>query len=223
MNRYGDDRNVRRMVLRLSAREFGMQRRLFGPDIKRLAAVSDAGMGRVLRDLRAASELQSFRVWLVGSRVQPGRSGSDVDVVLSPRAGTSPGDHLIDHALWYCREYGLYGATSTCVIDPCFRMGGPTVAVVPLRPDAMIKTVKLFSPRLARLVTRGRIREWRRSGDVSIEFVRRAGDTDYYGKLPSGDFDGSLCCYLRPAIEILSADRDDPLHAIPTNPSGRAG
>jgi hypothetical protein len=214
MTQYGGDRSVRRMALRVTARGLGMQQRLFGPDIQGLAPVSDAGLGRVLRDLPAASELQSFRIWLVGSRLEPGRTGSDIDLVLSPRPGTLPSEHLIEHALWYCREYGLYGATPACVIDPCFRAGGPTVALVPLRPHVRIKTVKLLSPRLADLVTRGRIPVCRRVGDVGIEFVRRAEDTDYFGKLPRGDFDGSRWPYLRPAIEIVPADNDDLSRAI---------
>jgi hypothetical protein len=40
-------------------------------------------------------------------------------------------------------------------------------------------------------------------GDAAIEFVRRAQDTDYYGKLPRGDFDGSRWPYLRQAVEIV--------------------
>lgn len=206
MTRYGGDRSVRRMALRLSARGLGMQQRLFGPDIRGLAPVSDAGLGRVLSGLPDASELQYFRIWLVGSRLEPGRAGSDIDLVLSPRPGTRPSEHLIEHALWFCREYGLYGASPACVIDPCFRQGGPTVGMVPLRPHARITTIKLLSPRLAGLVTQGRIRECRRVGDIGIEFVRRAEDTDYFWKLPRGDFDGSRWPYLRPAIEIVSPD-----------------
>jgi hypothetical protein len=214
MTQHGGDRSVHRMVLRLTARGLGMQQRLFGPDILGLAPVSDAGLGRVLHDLSAASELQSFRIWLVGSRLEPGRTGSDIDLVLSPRPGALPSEDLIEYALWYCREYGLYGAIPACVIDPCFRGGGPTVALVPLRPHVRIKTVKLLSPRLADLAMRGRMRECRRVGDVGIEFVRRAGDTDYYGKLPCGDFDGLRWPYLRPAIEIIPADNDDLPTAI---------
>ena len=120
VSQYGGDRSVGRIALRLTARGLGMQRRLFGPDIEGLPPVSDAGLGHVLRDLSAASELQSFRIWLVGSRLEPGRTGSDIDLVLSPRPGTLPSEHLIEHALWYCREYGLYGSAPSCVIDPCF-------------------------------------------------------------------------------------------------------
>jgi len=150
----------------------------------------------------------------VGSRLEPGRTGSDIDLVLSPRPCTLPSEHLIERALWYCRENGLYEAIPACLIDPCFRVDGPTVALVPLRPHVRIKTVKLLSPRLADLVMRGRIREWRRVGDVGIEFVRRAEDTDYFGKLPRGDFDGSRWPYLRPAIEIVAADNRDRSHSI---------
>jgi hypothetical protein len=209
MAQYGGDRSVRRLALRLTARGLDMQQRLFGPDMQGLAPVSDAELGRVLHDLRAAAELRSFRIWLVGSRLEPGRTGSDIDLVLSPRAGTWPSEHLIGQALWYCREYGLYGAIPACVIDPCFRVDGPTVDLVPLRPHVTIKTIKLLSPRLADLVTRGRIRESRPVGEVGIELVRRAQDTDYYGKLPLGDFDGSRWPYLRPAAEIVRVDNDE--------------
>ena len=218
-----DNGTPRRKAVRLSARELDTQRHLFGPDIKLVRPVSDAQMGRVLCDLRAACELESFRIWLVGSRVQPGRTGADIDVVLSPGFGTSPNDHLIEQALWHCREYGLYGATPACVIDPCFRAYGPTVDLVPLPPHATIETVKLLSPRLAQLAAGGRLRDWRRLGEFSIKFVRHAEDTDYYAKLPTRHFDGSLCCYLRPAIEIASADPEDLLHTIHANHSGPAG
>jgi hypothetical protein len=211
---YGDSLSVRPMTMRLIDFGPGLQHRLFGPHVKRLGPVSDTDMGRVLRDLRAAPELGPFRIWLVGSRVEPEKRGSDIDLVLSPRPGTLPSDYRIEHALRYCREYGLYGASPACVIDPCFRVGGPTVGLVPLPPRVVIKTVKLFSPRLSDLVARGRIRECRRLGDISIEFVRRAADTDYYGKLPRGDFDGSRLPYLRPAIEVTFADDSDFVHEI---------
>jgi hypothetical protein len=214
MTQHGGDRSVRRMALCITARRLGMQQRLFSLGVQGLAPVSDATLGRVLRDVAAASELQSFRIWLVGSRLEPGRTGSDIDLVLSPGSGTFPSEHLIARALWYCREYGLYGASPACVIDPCFRVGGPTVALVPLRPNVKITTVKLLSPRLADLVTHGRIRECRRVGDVGIEFVRRAEETDYFGKLPRRDFKGSRWPYLRPAIEIVPADNGDLSHAI---------
>jgi hypothetical protein len=226
MSQYGGDGGAHRMTLCLpaqlylpaqfclSARGLRMQQRLFGPGLRGLAPVPDARLWHILRDLSAAPELSFFRVWLVGSRLASGRTGSDVDLVLSPRPGTLPSEHLVERALWHCREYGLYGVEPACVVDPCFRLAGPTVTLVPLLPDARIKTVKLFSPRLADLVRRGRIRECRRVGDVSIEFVRRAGDTDYYRKLPRKDFDGSRRPYLRPAIQVVPADNDGLPHPI---------
>ena len=217
-----DDGNVCRMLLRRNAIGHEMQQRLFGPELRLLGPVSDADIGRALRDLRAAAELDSFRLWLVGSRVDPGQEGSDVDVVLSPRPGAVQSVDLIEHALWHCREYGLRGTTPACVIDPCFRVRGPAVAVVPLRPHDVIKTVKLLSPRMAALATRGRLREWRRLGEISIEFLRRAEDTDYYGKLPRGDFDGSRWPYLRPAIEITSDDDRDLARGMHRPGLGRA-
>jgi hypothetical protein len=207
--------NPPRLLVGLSARQRAMHKRLYDFHVKLVSPVSDAGMACVLRDLRAAPELQSFRIWLVGSRLQPGRDGSDIDVVLSPRPGTWPRDHVIETALWFCREYGLYGATPACVIDPCFRVDGPTVDRIPLRPEAAITTVKLMSPKLADLLARGRIRECRRLGDLAIEFVRRAEHADYYRKLPRADFDGSRWPYLRPAIEIDPAEDGELLHRIP--------
>jgi len=201
------------MGLRVTARTLAMQQRLFGADIRRLAPVSDDGLARVLGDLRAASELQPFRIWLVGSRLEPGRTESDVDVVISPRLGSLPSDDLIEHALWCCRDHGLYAATPSCVIDPCFRVDGPTVSVVPLRSDTRIRTVKLLSPRLAELVKRGGISEYRSVGHVGLEFVRQAEDTDYFQKLPRADFADSRQPYLRPAMEIVAADNDDQSHA----------
>jgi len=199
----------RRTPVCLSVRDREMQRRLFGPHVNLVAPVSDARMGSVLRDLRAAPELHAFQLWLVGSRVQPGRDASDIDLVLSPRSGTVPSEHGVERALWCCREYGLYRGSPACVIDPCFRLVGPTLAQVPLRPDAVIKTVKLLSPKLVHLVLRGRIRHFRRVGHLAIEFVRRAAETEYYGKLPRADFDGSRSPYLRPAIEVIATADDD--------------
>jgi hypothetical protein len=206
---YGGDHGIRQAVMRLTAPALSMQQHLFGPGIRGLAPVSDVAADRVLRELSAASELRDFRIWLVGSRLEPGRAESDIDLVLSPRPGAWPGEPLIERALRHCREYGLYRAAPACVIDPCFRAGGPTVALVPLPPQLRIRTVKLLSPRMADLVTRGRLPECRRVGDVSLEFVRRAGDTDYYRKLPRADFGAASRPYLRPAIEITAAGRND--------------
>ena len=51
-------------------------------------------------------------------------------------------------------------------------------------------------------------------GEISIEFLRRAEDTGYYGKLPREDFDGSRWPYLRPAIEVTSAVEGDFVHGV---------
>jgi hypothetical protein len=188
-------------------RQSDMHGRLFGPDIPRGASVSDAAVYRILDDLRAAPELRSFRLWLVGSRLEPGRQDSDVDLVLSPGNRSAPDEQLVADALWHCREYGLYETRDPCVIDPCFRSDGPARDVVPLPPRALITTVKLLSPRMMGLARRGRLRMWRPFGDVALAFVRRACDTGYYAKLPLGDFAGAQCRYLRPAVEIDSDTR----------------
>jgi hypothetical protein len=65
-----------------------------------------------------------------------------------------------------------------------------------------LQTAKLFSPKLARLVREGRIQLYRRFGRFSIEYWRQAGETGFYSKLPRRRFEGVLCPYLRPAIEI---------------------
>jgi hypothetical protein len=176
--------------------------RLFGLKQEDIAPVSDADLWRILGELRAASVLDPVRLWLVGSRVEPGKVSSDVDLVLSPRAGFALSDCLIERALWYCRYFGLYVADPQCVMDPCFRAGGPAETIVPLQPDTIIQTLKLLSPKLARLVAAGQISQYRRAGRRSIEYVRRAGDTDYYKKLPKRNFDGEPSPYLRPAVEI---------------------
>jgi hypothetical protein len=191
------------MSLHLTQLDLRMQECLYGSVKERIAPVSDIEMWSVLRELRAANELKPFRIWLVGSRVEAGMNGSDVDLVLSPRVGFSLSDHVIERALRYCRNYGLFVANPACVLDPCFRLLGPTVALVPLSPHMIVKTVKLLSPRLTKLIVAGRIREYRRLGDgFSVEFLRQAKDTDYYRKLPKGSFDGLLTSYLRPAIEV---------------------
>ncbi len=40
-------------------------------------------MVQVLRTLRESHALRSFRMWLVGSRVEPGRDTCDIDLLLS--------------------------------------------------------------------------------------------------------------------------------------------
>jgi hypothetical protein len=205
---YGDQDSAIWMLLRLTASQRDTHRRLFGPDIRRAVPASDASVHRILSRLRASPALRSFRMWLVGSRIQPGHPGSDVDLVLSPVTGFTPDEQFVADALRYCREYGLRGTKEACVIDPCFRRNGPTRHRVPLPPDAMITTVKLLSPNLVTLVRRGRIRAWRPCGDVGLQFVRRAADTGYYAKLPLGVFTGASCRYLRPAIEIHDTTTD---------------
>jgi hypothetical protein len=180
-----------------------MHRRLFGFDKK--MPVSDSDMWRILTELRAASVLEPFRLWLVGSRLDHSSRKSDIDLVLSPRAGFSLwSDVAIERALWFCRNFGLNLANPCCAVDPCFRPEGPTRAIVPLRPHTVLQTCKLFSPKIVKLVRNGRITHYRRFGFFSIEYLRRAEDTDYYGKLPSCEFDGSRSSYLRPAVEIFS-------------------
>jgi len=184
--------------------ELRMQAQLFGISKEEILPISDAQMWRVFHELRACYELEQFRIWLAGSRVQPGNDDSDIDIVLSPRPGLSPDDATIERALWHCRNYGLYQANPACVIDPCFRTRGATLDLVPLQPLLILQTIKLFSPRLMRLVVSGRLQEYRRVGFFSIEYSRPAKDTDYYKKLPKRVFDGRLLAYLRPAIEITS-------------------
>lgn len=188
----------------LTTIELGMQRRLYGRRSKRVTAVPDSAMWRALRALRAHSNLNSFRIWLVGSRVEPGRFESDIDVILSPRAGFPLRDQTIERALWYCRNYGLYLASPRVVVDPCFRAAGPTLELSALRPHSILKSVKLLSPKLTQEVLAGRIRGYRRLGYFSIEYWRRTGDTNYYAKLPRRSFGGRQSPYLRPAIEVVS-------------------
>ena len=189
------------MKTHLKLVQLDTRRRLFGLHEQDIAPVSDAQMWRILGELRAAPVLQPFRLWLVGSRVESGKASSDVDLVLSPRVGYALSDALIERALWYCRYFGLYAAKPACVLDPCFRAGGPTLAIGPLQPDTVIKTIKLFSPKLAKLIRDGQISEYRRIGRCGIEYIRRASDTEYYRKLPSRAFDGVPLPYLRPAID----------------------
>jgi len=182
---------------------FRMQVRLYGPDTRRSHPISDEALWSCLRELRAAAPLDSFRIWLVGSRLDPCRNDSDADLVLAPKADSSLSDSTIEDALWYCREYPLYRADPTCIVDPCYRASGPHLDLAALLPDEVRATVKLFSPQLLHEVLAGRIREYRCFSRFSIEYVRRAGETNYYRKLPRGNFGGRLLPYLRPALEVI--------------------
>lgn len=184
--------------------EIGMQRRLFGARLRQAFPASDSSMWRVLVALRTNSELDCFRIWLIGSRVEPGRHNSDTDVVLSPQARFPLSDQAIERALWYCRNYGLFIANPPVVVDPCYRSEGPTLELQALRAGSTLRSVKLFSPKITREVRARRIRNYRRLGYFSIEFCRRAGDTGFYAKLPRHSFGGLLSPYLRPAIEVVS-------------------
>ena len=160
---------------------------------------------RALRRMRAHPDLASFRLWLVGSRVEPGRERSDIDVVLSPRPGVDPAEAAIDGALWRCREAGLNDSDPPCVVDPCFRWEGPSLSLVPLCPDAVLRSVKLISPRLVRLMVRGLLVDCRSVGRFSLAFARKAGETGFYARLPRRCFDADAEPYLRPASEIADA------------------
>ncbi len=178
-----------------------MQMQLFGPRARRMA-VSDVAIWRFLRALRSAAELDPFRIWLVGSRVEPGNLNSDVDLVLSPREGFPPADDAVERALWHCRSRGLYASSPVCVVDPCFRPGGPATAVAALHSGFLLAGVKLLSPRLLREAVSGQLEGCRPVGRFCVGYSRRAGDTNYYHKLPVGQFGGAQFPYLRPAIEI---------------------
>jgi hypothetical protein len=167
-----------------------------------MPVISDADMHRILRALRATPDLEPFRLWLVGSRLDPDKESADIDLVLSPHTGSSLSDAAVEQALWYCRNFGLYESRPACMIDPCFRREGATVAIAPLRPQTVLRTSKLYSPKLAKLARDGRLLQYRRFGRFSIEFLRKAEETGYYEKLPSRTFDNSPSFYLRPAFEI---------------------
>ena len=182
--------------------ELGMHRRLFSVNAKHVGPVADAAMWDTLRELRNTPELERFRLFLVGSRLDPGNETSDIDLILAPCPGSAFTYAMIERALWRCREYGLYGANLPRLIDPGFRREGPSVRAVPLPPTAVLQTAKLFSPKLARLINEGRIQHYRRFGRFSIEYWRQAGETSFYQKLPRQRFEGAVCPYLRPAIAV---------------------
>jgi hypothetical protein len=177
-----------------------MQEALYGPCSR--APVPDSEVRRMLRALRGASALAGFRLWLVGSRLEPDRVDSDVDLVLSPCPGSRPDDLEIEQALWCCRLYGIDTTDPLCIVDPCFRRAGPTLEVVELPAGAIVRTTKLLSPRRWRDVAEGCILDYRLAGRFSIEYSRLAGDTNYYEKLPVAIRDGVLVRYQRPAIEV---------------------
>jgi hypothetical protein len=182
--------------------ELSMHRRFFGVNARHVSPVSDAAMWHVLRELRNAPHLERFRLFLVGSRVDPGNETSDIDLVLAPSPGAGFTDVLIERALSHCRGYGLYGRTPASLIDPSFRRAGPSFRTVPLLPTTVLQTAKLLSPKVARLISQGCIQHYRRFGRFSIEYWREAGDASFYQKLPRQRFDGSLYPFLRPAIEV---------------------
>jgi hypothetical protein len=187
----------------LTGIELGIHQRLFDITAKQVAPVGAAEMWRILQELRNAPELERFGLFLVGSRLDPGNEASDIDLVLAPRPGSGFSDVMVERALRHCREYGLNRANPACVIDPAFRWKGPSLKLLPLPPLTVLHTAKLFSPKLARLIRQGRIRRYRRFGRFSVEYWRYAGDTGFYQKLPQQRFGGSLCAYLRPAIELI--------------------
>jgi hypothetical protein len=200
--RFGADGKVHRIVIALTPVDTHLQRRFFGFDRNRMPPVSESDMGRILREMRTAPDLEPFHLWLVGSRLESGKEPSDIDLVLSPRNGFCITDLIVEQALCFCRNFGLYESKPACVVDPCYRPDGPTRAVAALCPQAVLKSCKLCSPQLAKLAERGLLLHYRRFGKIGIEFFRWAGDTSFYEKLPRQVFEGSPSAYLRPAVEI---------------------
>ena len=160
-------------------------------------------MWRILGELRELSATEPFRIWLIGSRLEAAKQFSDIDVLLSFRPGRVANERMIESALWNCRYYGLYQAQPRCVIDACFRDEGPTIDVTPLRPDTILQTYKLYSPKIAQLAMGARISRYRLFGQFSIEYLRAASETNFYERLPRRAVDGSVWPYLRPAIELI--------------------
>ena len=154
-----------------------------------------------LSKLRTNSELAAFRVWLIGSRLEPGNVSSDIDLVLAPRIGSLP-DESIDRALWFCRHYGLFKADPPCPIDPTFRAYGPAVDLAPLPASVILKSIKLLSPLFVNYILSDKIFGCRPVGTFCLEYLRSAGECSFYHKLPRQNIDGQLLPYLRPALEI---------------------
>jgi hypothetical protein len=179
-----------------------MQLLLFRPDHGPKRGIECLTMWRILEMLRAEAQLDPFRMWLVGSRLERENSRSDIDIVLAPRNGLLP-DATIDAALWHCRHYGLYRAAIRCLIDPVFRREGPCLTDRPLDPDLMLTSTKLASPQFVNYVLTQQIANYRRVGRWSLEYARSAGDSSFYIKLPRRHVQGEWLPYLRPAVEIV--------------------
>jgi hypothetical protein len=187
----------------VSPEQLAMGRELFTVNRGAQQPLSDDDMWRSLHELRSAPELRPFRLYLVGSRVEAGHETSDVDLILSPRPGSSFSDLRIERALWHCRAYGLHQASPTCLIDPAFRREGPATQVAAFAPERILHTAKLFSPRIVALIRERRITRYRRFGRFCIEFWRPASESGFYSKLP--ELPGEEGCrYLRPAIPVTN-------------------
>jgi len=189
--------------LRVTPEQITMHRDLFPAQSGALLPLSDDAMWRILHELRSAPELEPFGLYLVGSRLEPGQETADIDLILCPRPGLTFSDVRIERALWHCRAYGLCQAKPACLIDPAFRREGPSFGVVPLAPETILQTAKLFSPRIAALIRERRITRYRRFGRFSIEYWRVAGETGFYPKLPQLPFAKEHRC-LRPAIVVTN-------------------
>jgi hypothetical protein len=64
-------------------------------------------------------------------------------------------------------------------------------------------STKLLSPKRLRQILDGRIRAYRGVGAFCVEYLRRAGEVDYYEKLPRRSFAGRISPYLRPGVEVV--------------------
>jgi hypothetical protein len=169
---------------------------------------SDSQVMEVLSLIKNHPQLQYFRLWLVGSRLEPNRFFSDVDILLTPtsnyeKTNMSVTKHDIEQALWLCRSVGYEASKNHCVIDPTFEWRLPLVNRIELLPNTVAHKIKLLCPYLYQQVKLSKITEFISVGKFCIEYERSVSQTNYYLKLPSAFFKGKEEKYYRVAREIL--------------------
>jgi hypothetical protein len=157
-----------------------MQKKLFtregrSPRPKDLAQLKDR--------LKGYRVLKPFKIFLIGSLLNPSRKPKDIDLLLVRRDFSRLTLRNVENALMLIRQDGI---NARIRIDACFRNTHADTLAGRLHPMQKMRTWKLEDPMLTYSLRIGILDRYRRVGRYLIVTQKQAYASSYYNKLPQG-------------------------------------